>query len=326
MYQPPEWQLEFKIHHSISRHRVADSAVTGRRQNLKYRMAKQNLTSWALFFLLALVWGSSFILMKKSSEHLTGWQLGSTRIFAAGVLFLPFAVFHIRHIPLKKLHLVIISGFLGNLLPAFLFGTAAEKLDSSVSGILNSLTPLWVIVIGILFFKTKIQSRKIVGVLIGFIGLVLLNLSKGKVAINDISATLLILLATFMYGLNVNMVGHYLKGLNGIHVATVSMAVIGIIAGVVMWQHHVIDLARYDNEARPAILIAIVLGIVGSAVATALFYVLIQKSGTLFASLVTYAMPFVAIGWGLLAHEAITLVQVGCLGLILVGVYVANRN
>ena len=100
----------------------------------------------------------------------------------------------------------------------------------------------------------------------------------------------------------------------------------GIIAGIVMWQHHVLDLARYDDEARPAILIAVVLGIMGSAVATALFYVLIQKSGTLFASLVTYAMPFIAIGWGLLAHEAIGLIQVGCLGLILVGVYVANRN
>ena len=289
-------------------------------------MSKQNITSWALFGLLALVWGSSFILMKKSSEHLTGWQIGSTRIFAAGLIFLPFAVFHIRKIPFKKLHLVIISGFLGNLLPAFLFGIAAEKLASSLSGILNSLTPLWVILIGILFFRTRVEGRKITGVLIGFAGLVLLNLSKGSIIINDISATLLILLATFLYGLNVNMVGHYLKDLNGIHVATVSMAVIGAIAGIVMWQHNVFDLARHDNEARPAILIAVLLGIVGSAVATALFYVLIQKAGTLFASLVTYAMPFVAIAWGLLANEKVSGAQMGCLGLILIGVYIANRN
>jgi drug/metabolite transporter (DMT)-like permease len=289
-------------------------------------MAKQNITSWALFGLLALVWGSSFILMKKSSEHLTGWQIGSTRIFAAGLVFFPFALFHVRKIPLSRLPLVITSGFLGNLLPAFMFGIAAEKLASSLSGILNSLTPLWVIIIGILFFKTRTETRKITGVLIGFAGLLLLNLSKGSFAISDMSATLLILLATFMYGLNVNMVGHYLKDLNGIHVATVSMAVIGIIAGIVMWQHHVFDLVRYDEEARPAILIAVLLGIVGSAVATALFYVLIQRSGTLFASLVTYAMPFVAIAWGLLANEKVSGMQVGCLGLILVGVYIANRN
>src|SRR6187401_1880536 len=123
-------------------------------------MAKQNLTNWALFGLLALIWGSSFILMKKSSEHLTGMQMGSTRIFAAGLIFLPLAIFHIRRIPFNKLPLVFLSGILGNLLPAFLFGTAAQKLESSVSGILNSLTPLWVIVIGILFFKTTIDSRK----------------------------------------------------------------------------------------------------------------------------------------------------------------------
>jgi drug/metabolite transporter (DMT)-like permease len=289
-------------------------------------MAKRNFDSWALFVLLALVWGSSFILMKKSSEQLTGWQIGSTRIFAAGVIFMPFAVFHVRKIPFKKLHLVVLSGFLGNLFPAFLFGIAAEKIESSLSGILNSLTPLWVIVIGILFFKMRIRRAQIGGVLIGFAGLLLLNLTKGKIAINDISATLLILLATLMYGFNVNLVGQYLKGLNGIHVATVSMSVIGLVAGLVMWDHNVFELIRYDGEARPAILIAVLLGIVGSAMATALFYVLIQKSGTLFASLVTYAMPFVALGWGLLANETITFVQVGCLGLILVGVFIANRN
>jgi drug/metabolite transporter (DMT)-like permease len=289
-------------------------------------MAKRNFGSWALFVLLALVWGSSFILMKKSSEQLTGWQIGSTRIFAAGLVFIPFALFHVRKIPLKKLHLVVLSGFLGNLFPAFLFGIAAEKIESSLSGILNSLTPLWVIVIGILFFKMRIRRAQIGGVLIGFAGLLLLNLTKGKVAINDISATLLILLATLMYGFNVNLVGQYLKGLNGIHVATVSMSVIGLVAGIVMWNHNVFELIRYDGEARPAIFIAVLLGIVGSAMATALFYVLIQKSGTLFASLVTYAMPFVALGWGLLANETITFLQVGCLGLILVGVFIANRN
>ena len=289
-------------------------------------MTKKNFSSWALFVLLALVWGSSFILMKECSEHLTGWQIGSTRIFAAGLVFVPFAVFHIRKIPLKKLHLVILSGLLGNLFPAFLFGIAAEKIESSLSGILNSLTPLWVILIGILFFKMRIQGKQIAGVLIGFIGLLFLNLSKGNVAINDVAATLLILLATFMYGLNVNMVGNYLKGLNGIHVATVSMSVVGFVAGLVMWDHHVFELFRYDEEARPAIFIAVLLGIVGSAIATALFYVLIQKAGTLFASLVTYAMPFVALGWGFLANESITLLHVGCLGLILAGVYTANRN
>src|SRR3954462_9233651 len=120
-------------------------------------MAKQSIRNWLLFILLSIIWGSSFILMKESAEHLTGIQIGAIRIFAAGLAFLPFAIFHIRNIPVKKLPMVILSGILGNLLPAFLFATAiAQDGESSVASILNSLTPLFVIVIGALFFKTKV--------------------------------------------------------------------------------------------------------------------------------------------------------------------------
>ncbi len=115
-------------------------------------MSKQKITSWAIFLLLSLIWGSSFILMKRGAESLSGWQIGALRIFSAGAVFFPFALVHIRKIPLKKLPLVVLSGALGNLFPAFLFAVAIEKIDSSMEGILNSLTPLFVIIIGILFF------------------------------------------------------------------------------------------------------------------------------------------------------------------------------
>lgn len=290
-------------------------------------MAKKGFTAWALFALLALVWGSSFILMKKSAVYLSGWQIGSTRIAAAGLVFLPFALFHIRKIPLKKLPLVILSGMLGNLFPAFLFAISIQKkINSSVAGILNSLTPLFVIVIGVLFFKAKVEGRKIAGVLVGFVGLLVLNLSKGSINVNDIGFTLLILLATVMYGLNVNLVARYLKDVEAIRIATVSMACVGIPAALVMWQQNVIEIALYDEQARVAVGLAALLGLVGSAIATALFYVLIQRSGGLFASLVTYALPIVAIIWGVLDHEQITGMQVACLALILCGVYLANKK
>src|SRR4051812_171762 len=107
-------------------------------------MAKQNWTSWGLFVLLSIVWGSSFILMKRSLDHLTGTQVGSLRILAAGSVFLPFALFHFRGVPLRKLHLVLLSGLLGNLFPAFLFAVAIDRnVNSSLAAILNSLTPLF---------------------------------------------------------------------------------------------------------------------------------------------------------------------------------------
>lgn len=288
-------------------------------------MAKHNFTSWGLFIVLALVWGSSFILMKKSAEHLTGMQIGAIRIFSAGISFLPFAIFHAAKIPPKKLLIVILTGLLGNFLPALLFATAIEKNgESSLASILNSLTPLFVIVIGVFFFKSKVQSKKIAGVLIGFAGLVILGLSKNSFFTGD-SGLLLILMATIFYGITVNLVSHYLKEVDGFKIATVSLAIMAIPAGFVMWNQNVLAIIQYDDEAHLSILIAVLLGVTGSAVATALYYVLIKKAGGLFASLVTYAIPVVAIFWGVLANEDITAIQIACLAMILGGVYLANK-
>jgi drug/metabolite transporter (DMT)-like permease len=288
-------------------------------------MAKQNFFNWLLFILLSIVWGSSFILMKTSAEHLNGLQIGATRIFAAGIAFLPWAVFHASKIPIKKLGVVILTGLLGNFLPALLFASAIKgNGESSLASILNSLTPLFVIVIGVFFFKAKVQGKKVVGVLVGFAGLVILSLLRGPVNAND-HGLFLILVATIFYGITVNLVSHYLKGIDGFKIASVSLTVMAIPAGILMWQQNVFSIARYDEEARLSIAVACLLGVVGSAIATALYYILIQKAGGVFASLVTYAIPIVAMMWGLLAHENISALQIGCLAMILGGVYLANR-
>jgi len=289
-------------------------------------MTKQNFTNWLLFVVLSVVWGSSFILMKTSAEHLNGLQIGAIRIFAAGACLLPWAVFHISKIPLKKLGIVVLTGLFGNFLPALLFASAIKgNGESSLASILNSLTPLFVIVIGVLFFKSKVQGRKMAGVLTGFIGLVILSLLRGPVSAND-NGLLLILIATVGYGITVNLVSHYLKGIDGFKIASISLAIMAIPATIIMWQQNVFSIVRYDEDVRWSIAIACLLGVVGSAIATALYYVLIQRAGGLFASLVTYAIPIVAMFWGLLAHEHITAIQIVCLIMILAGVYIASIN
>jgi drug/metabolite transporter (DMT)-like permease len=289
-------------------------------------MNKQMFGKWPMFILLALIWGSSFILMKKSAETLTGWQIGAVRLVASGLVLLPFAVFHVSAIPARKLPIVFLSGLLGNLFPAFLFGIAIQKeINSSLAGILNSLTPLFVIVLGVLFFRVRLEKKKILGVLTGFAGLLLMSLAKGPLTFSGQSFTLLILLATFFYGLNVNIVGQFLKGIDPLKLATVSVTSIAIPAAFILWQQDVVSLATYDSEARVGIAMAALLGVMGTAAATVLFYMLIKTAGGLFASLVTYVIPVVAILWGLLAHEEVSPVQIGCLGLILGGVYLANR-
>jgi drug/metabolite transporter (DMT)-like permease len=286
---------------------------------------------WFIFVILCIIWGSSFKLMKDSTAALSGAQIAALRIFSAGIVFVPFAIFYFSKIPRHKLGLVILSAIFGNLLPAFLFAIAMTKIDGSLGGILNSLTPICVVVIGIFFFKDKIKSQKIVGVLTGFLGLVLLTImpaltGEKSISFNNFSYTLLILLATFLYGINVNIVSHYLKSIRPIHLATVSLAFMTIPTAIVLWQQDFLQLDFNNIDIQKAVLASAGLGVVGSAVATALFYILVQRAGGLFASLVTYGIPFVALFWGFIDKEPITWIEIICLGIILVGVYLANRT
>jgi drug/metabolite transporter (DMT)-like permease len=286
--------------------------------------------SWSIFVVLCIIWGSSFKLMHDSQYGLTPAQIAALRIFSAGLVFVPFAFFHIKKIPKKKGGLVVLSAVFGNLLPAFLFAIAMTRIDGSLGGILNSLTPICVVVVGIVFFKDHIRQQKIIGVLTGFVGLVLLTLSpvilgEKSIRFDNLGYTLLIVLATFLYGINVNMVGHYLKGLNPVHIATVSLAFMTIPTGIVLWQQGFLDLDFGNKQVQQAITYSVILGIAGSAIATALFYVLVQKAGMLFASLVTYGIPFIALLWGFSDGEKISWIKIICLGIILFGVYLANR-
>lgn len=282
--------------------------------------------SWTIFILLCFIWGSSFILMKVSQKGLTASQIASLRIFSAALVFLPFAVFHITKLPRSKIWTIIFAGIFGNLFPAFCFAVAILRIDSSLAGILNSLTPICVVIIAILFFKDKIKTRKIVGVLTGFAGLCLLTLTQKNISLDNFGYALLIIAATISYGLNVNLVAHYLKELNPIHIATVSLGFMSIPAALILWRQGFFELDFTEPVIQWSIINASLLGIVASAIATILFYILVQKAGGLFASLVTYGIPFIALFWGFIDGESITFVEIVCLGIILFGVYLANRT
>lgn len=234
-------------------------------------MNKQKLINWTIFTLLSFIWGSSFILMKASSTLLNGWQVASIRISAAGLVFLPMAIVHLSKIPKNKLWLIILSGILGNLLPAFLFAIAIDKkVDSSLAGILNSLTPLLVIVLGAVFFKAKVSARKLVGVLIGFAGLLVLSLSKGGITLANFWFAFLILVATLCYALNVNLAGRYLKQIEPLQMATISLAFMMLPALFIAWKEGVFRLME-DKESYWPVAASVLLGIAGSAIATVFF-------------------------------------------------------
>ncbi|HTD94715.1 MAG TPA: DMT family transporter [Chitinophagaceae bacterium] len=280
--------------------------------------------NWSIFILLCFIWGSSFILMKEGKDHLTAFQIGGLRIFSAGLIFLPVAIFALNKISRRKLGVLALTGFVGNLLPAFLFAAAIMKIDSLLEGILNCLTPICVVVIGWLVFGTRIRSRKILGVFIGFAGLCLLTFLKNDVSTANLGYSALVIVATISYGFNVNMASHYLKGINPVHMAAVSLVMMAIPAGLVLWQQGFFQLDFSSAAMQWSVLCSVLLGVVGSALATAIFYILVKNAGGLFASMVTYGIPFVALFWGSLDDEPVTWLEIACLGIILVGVFLTN--
>lgn len=289
-------------------------------------MNKQ-FVNWLIFILLSVIWGSSFILMKLGMRVLSPYQFASLRIIFAGLILLPSAIKYIVQIPIKDLWIVFISGTLGNLVPSFLFCLAEEGIDSGLAGTLNALTPIFVIITGALFFHTQTSRQKITGVLVAFSGSILLLLSRPTVSFGkEIFYTSYVFLATFLYGFNVNMVAKKLHHLSSLSIAAVALSLNAIPALIILFFTGFFSLPLTDTPHLWATGAAALLGIVGTAIATVIFYMLVKRAGSIFATMVTYGIPVVAILWGVVFKEQIGIKQFLCLLIILAGVYITNKK
>ncbi len=287
---------------------------------------------WFLFILLTILWGCSYFFMKAGMEVYSPLQMAGMRIAFASIILLPWSLWHLRRVPKNKIGLLILSGFLGNGIPAILFCLALRQhgLDTNLGGILNALTPLWVLVIGILFFKKTSNIQKTTGVLCGFAGICLLFLTKGNITLNNIELSLFIVVATMLYGININIVDTHLKDVPSLYIGTVSTLGIGIVYITLLW-------VGIDNQFGTAafsliqwnerhVWFAIALGVLNTALSNVLFYQLVKISSASFASMVTYIMPFVTIIVALFIGEVIAIQSLLCLGLILFGVFLVRRS
>ncbi len=283
--------------------------------------------NWFIFIALSVIWGSSFVLMKEGLKNLSAYQVASLRIVFSGIVLLPTAIKHIRKIPKNKIGVIFLSGLLGSLLPAYLFCVAEEGIDSALAGTLNSLTPIFVIITGALFFNTKTTSNKILGIVISFTGSILLLVSKGNLSENqNLLYISYVVLATIFYGINVNMVQRHLQNTGSLQIAAIALTLNAIPAAVVLAATGYFSLPLTNSGVLLSTAAAAVLGILGTALASVMFYMLVKRAGAIFASMVTYGIPIVAIVWGILYGEEVGWKQVLCLLLILSGVFVANRK
>ena len=281
--------------------------------------------NWAIFCILSIVWGSSFILMKEGLTALSAYQVASLRMLFSGLVLLPFAISAFKKIPKEKMGTVFLAGFLGNFIPAYLFCIAETNIDSSLAGILNSLTPLFTILVGLSFFKTTINKQKMIGVMIGFIGLCLLFAAGKNISFQNLSFASLVLVATFFYGLNVNLVGKFLKNIRSIDIVSVAFAFLIIPSTLILYITGYFSMSFKNPHFQQATIASIILGVVGTSIASILFYMLIKRSTIIFASMVTYGIPVIAVAWGVYFGESISILQIGSLLIILAGVYIVNK-
>ncbi|MDP3644932.1 MAG: DMT family transporter [Bacteroidota bacterium] len=281
---------------------------------------------FTILLVLAFIWGSSFILMKIGLKSFSPEQAGALRIVMASLVLLPVSVGQLKNLKLKDLKSLLIAGFIGSFFPAFLFMKAETQIDSSLAGMLNSLTPVFTLIVGLIFHKTGFRWLQAAGLALGLAGATGLILAGDGFHLGTINSyAFFIVLATCFYAISINQIKAKLSHLTGVQVTSLSFLFIGPVALIYLLTTNFDPVMA--NPGWPLHLLALAtLGIVGTALAMLLMNSLIRHSSAVAASSVTYIIPVFAILWGVFDGEKVTLLHLACMGLILSGVYLISRK
>jgi drug/metabolite transporter (DMT)-like permease len=297
---------------------------------LSYIMAfidlNKKIWQWLLLLSLASIWGTSFILMKRGLASYSNFDVAALRIFISFLFFLPLIIANLKKLSRQNFGSLLLVGFIGNLFPAFLFTTAQTQISSYLAGILNSLTPLFTLLVGYFFYRSEARFSNLIGLIIGLIGAVgLINNNGTNLPDQNLWFALFAVIATLFYGINVNEVKYKLKELDSVAIASLAFLFIGPLAGAYLLftgfqvradlPHHLESLGYITLLA----LFASVLAVIG-------INVLLKYTTALFASSVTYIIPVFAVFWGVLDGEPFHFFQVFWIALILLGVYLVKSK
>jgi drug/metabolite transporter (DMT)-like permease len=281
---------------------------------------------WIYLVGLALIWGSSFILIKKGLMGLSALQVGSLRIIFAAIFLLLIGFRSLSKIPKEKWKFIAMTSMFGTFIPAFLFAIAQTEIDSSVTSILNSLTPLNTLVLGALVFGVGFERRQVWGVVIGLLGSLLLVFNGAMNHPNqNYYYAILVIIASICYAVNVNLIKKFLSDLSPVSITTGNFLVLLFPSLAILYFTGFSEVIQVEKVQHSVVFIMI-LGIVGTGIANILFFKLIQMSSPVFATSVTYLIPVVAFFWGLLDNEMLTSVQFIGAFIILIGVYLSAKK
>jgi len=280
-----------------------------------------------LLAVTSIIWGTSFILIKKASLVFSPLEVGALRIFYAFVALLPIFWIQRKKIPTQLWGWILLAGLIGSLFPSLLFSWAGSKIQSSLSGMLNAVTPLFTVLVGTLFFHQKYNLVRWIGLMIGLFGAVILAFMKPGGALEINVFVWPVIFATLLYALNVNLLKIKFSEIPPLALSASTIAAVGPIATVILFGFtDIVYKIQYVDGAMQAAGYVAILGFFGTAFALVLFNKLIQISGPLTASSVTYIMPLISVLWGLADGEPFSLTQgIGLVG-ILIGVYLVNKK
>lgn len=291
---------------------------------------------WVYLAILSLIWGSSFILIKKSLVGLSDYQVGSLRIVLTSLFLFSIGFRSIREIKKEHWKWVAISGFVSSFFPPFLFATAQTQIGSGITSILNSIVPLNTIIVGALLFGIGVTIRQVWGVIIGLVGTIMLILGGLMAEEGGLEAAFsgntnfwysgLVIIATIGYALNVNIIKKYLSSISALAVTTGNFLFIFLPGLAVLYWTGFFETIWNNPQMQQSAVYVVLLSLVGTAVAKVLFNKMVQIASPVFASSVTYTMPIVAVGWGVLDGERFGFIQIVAAVIILIGVYLSNRR
>lgn len=274
---------------------------------------------------LSFIWGSSFVLIKKGLISFDPLQVASLRIVIASLAFLPIFIKKYKLIQKNDIRNIAIVGYIGSAIPFVLYSIAQTKVDSSMAGVLNTLTPIFALIIGVLFFKVENNLFKTLGVILGLVGASILIIgANGSIEMDNIGYSLLIVFATICYALSVNTIGSKLKHVDSLAVSSASFIFIAPIAIIYLFSTDFINIAQ-TNEGITSLVYISILALIGTFLATIIFFKLVKDTDAIFSSTVAYLIPAVALFWGVLDGEVINLLQIAGLILIISGVYLSRK-
>lgn len=282
--------------------------------------------AWGTLVLLSLIWGTSYILIKKALTVFTPLQLGALRLSISTLAFLPFLIYHGRQIDWRRWPFLLLVGLTGTGLPSFLFPLAQRGISSSLAGILNSLSPLFTLLLGVLLFRARFIWSKLLGVLIGLAGAVVLVLRGNGDITGSAGYALLAVAGAFCYAISSNTVATHLSRINSLLISAASFAMVGVPAAIYLFggTDFVQVLTTHPHGWLGLGYVAI-LALFSTVLASIIFFQLIQWTGAVFGSTVSYLVPMVAVGWGLADGEALGWPHAVGMILILLGVYLSRR-